>query len=127
MARIGSTYWCITRRRRVMCMASRSGRFKLRAEEEEGLADGGCSPAQASTAPESAPVPHGPVFRIQLQGFATPFTTSTVVGPEDWLTLNVGRKNAAGQEGKTGDEEVIPGTEHCAGCALYRLSAIVHI
>lgn len=79
--------------------------------EGKGLAGGEQQPlAQASSAPESAPTPQDPEFHIQLGGFAAPFTTSKIIGPEDWLTQNINRKNVAGQEGKAGGEEETPGT-----------------
>lgn len=69
----------------------------------EGQGEGGNDAAggqEASTALGSAPAPpSGPVFRIQLEGFAAPFTASKIVGPEDWLVQNVNRATAVGEEG----------------------------
>ncbi|KAG9105409.1 Rab proteins geranylgeranyltransferase component A, partial [Ceratobasidium sp. 392] len=42
------------------------------------------TPATTDTSPVPAP-PSGPLFRIQLEGFAAPFTASALIGPEDWL------------------------------------------
>lgn len=76
--------------------------------EVQGEGEGGTVGGQPR--PESVHAPQGPVFRIQLEGFAAPFTTSKVVGPEDWLTQNVCRKSASEREDDVKDEEGGSGT-----------------
>ncbi|QRV87218.1 Rab proteins geranylgeranyltransferase component A [Ceratobasidium sp. AG-Ba] len=51
-----------------------------------------------STAPER---PTGPLFRIQLEGFAAPFTASTLIGPEDWLNRIIDNPGANEEQKST--------------------------
>ncbi|KAG8732919.1 Rab proteins geranylgeranyltransferase component A [Ceratobasidium sp. 414] len=42
-------------------------------------------PSTSTGIATSPGAPTGPLFRVQLEGFAAPFTASALVGPEDWL------------------------------------------
>ncbi|KAG8689798.1 Rab proteins geranylgeranyltransferase component A [Ceratobasidium sp. 395] len=55
--------------------------------------------ANPDVAPSSAP-PTSPLFRIQLEGFAAPFTASTIVGSEDWLRRVLDNPQPGPQEPK---------------------------
>ncbi|CAE6508948.1 unnamed protein product [Rhizoctonia solani] len=41
--------------------------------------------SKAHTEEIQPPAPTGPYFRVQLEGFAAPFTAGMVIGPEKWL------------------------------------------
>ncbi|CAE6379073.1 unnamed protein product [Rhizoctonia solani] len=62
-------------------------------------------PEESGTKVEvDAPTPTGPYFRVQLEGFAAPFTANMVIGSEGWLTNTLGEpKPETSNEPKLGN------------------------